>query len=391
MPSYPPGGFYPFTVDVYNEPGPAGVLIDPASIQIDITYGSGSGADFAGPYTYAGGTVTRLSTGVYQYGWTIPTTAPAGIYVATWTIVAGGSTFYGFESIDVEGTGSTSAVLADTGFWTGSLTSAAGSIPLGSVDANGIAWALLGVDGMDGAPTVGQVLQRAGDHGGYATPQYYGPRPITLRVMANAASQAQRDQARALMQQVVPVSETATFVYNEPIPKTLQVRRSGVLKEVSDNLLYVAFDVGLMAPDPRKYGAASRLTTTANSQTLGITPPLTPPVLLPAQPPPGSVTAVNGGNFETRPMITITGPISQPAVYNQTTMRLISFSALTLGAADVLTIDLLNKVAMLNGSPRTADIASAWWSLPPGTSQIVLQGSAAAGATLTLTYSDAWM
>lgn len=391
MPSYPPGGFYPFIADVYNEPGPTGVLIDPDSIQISITYGSVSGPVFAGPYTYAGGTVTRTSLGVYQYGWPIPSNAPAGVYVATWTIVYAGSTFYGFESVDVEGPGVVSPLLSDTGWWTGSLTSAAGSIPLGSVDGNGIAWALLGVDGMDGVPTVGQVLQRAGDHGGYATPQFYGPRPLTLRIQAAAGTQALRDTARATMQQVVPVSDMATFVYNEPIPKTLQVRRSGVLREDSDTPLHVTFTVGLAAPDPRKYGQSYSLTTTANSQTLGITPPLTPPILLPAQAPPGAMTATNNGNFETRPIITITGPINQPGVYNQTSGQLISFSALNLSAADVLTIDLLNKVATLNGSPRPADLGSAWWVLPPGTSQLVLQGAGAAGATMTLTYSDAWM
>jgi hypothetical protein len=212
-----------------------------------------------------------------------------------------------------------------------------------------------------------------------------------LRVVATATTQAQRDTARAIMQQVVPVSDLATLIYNEPVPKTLKVRRSGVLKEASDNPLYVAFEVGLIAPDPRKYGASYRATTTANSQVLGITPPLTPPILLPAQAPPGSLTVTNAGNFETRPTIVITGPITAPAVYNQTMGRLISFSALTLGATDVLTIDLLNKVATLNGSPRSADLGSSWWVLPPGTSQIVLQGAAAVGATLTINYSDAWM
>lgn len=58
------------------------------------------------------------------------------------------------------------------------------------MDGDGVAWLLLKVDGMDSAPTVGQVLQRAGDHGGHPAPQFYGPRVITLTVQASEPTQA---------------------------------------------------------------------------------------------------------------------------------------------------------------------------------------------------------
>ena len=43
----------------------------------------------------------------------------------------------------------------------------------------------------------GQVIQRSADHGGWPAPSYYGPRIITLTVMASAPTQALRDAARA--------------------------------------------------------------------------------------------------------------------------------------------------------------------------------------------------
>lgn len=400
MTVYQAGTPYVFTVDYLNEPG--GVLVDPSgSVQVTITYGT-TGIVVAGPFSYSGASapsttaVYRTGVGVYAYQWQIPQSAAAGIYVANWVITDGphGTQYFGEETITVAANGFTPAVSGDVGFWTGSLAySAAGvTIPFGSTDANGITWLLLKVDGMDGAPVVGQALQRAGDHGVYLAPQYYGGRIITLTVQASAPTHALRDTARALMQQAVPVSDLATLVYNEAVPKTMQVRRSGRVIESCPTLLEVIFTVGLIAPDPRKYGTQTyQLAASANGQLLGIVPPLTPPILLPAQPPPGSITLVNNGNFETRPQILINGPISSPALYNQTTGQTISFSMLTLGASDQLAVDLLNRTAYLNGSFRPADVISSWWVLPPGTSQVILQGAGATGSQMTVTYQDAWM
>jgi hypothetical protein len=395
---YTPGRTYTVELEFIDQT--SGVLTDPGTVQLDITYGStlGSGTpDYAGPFSYSGAStpsstqVYRISKGLYAYDWPIPASAAGGVYVATWSVGYGGQTLEGEENLWVEAAGLTPPNSGDIGFWTGSLTYGDITLQFGTQDTSGTAWALLGVDGMDGAPTDGQVVQRAGDHGGYPTPQFYAPRPITLRVFASATSQAERDQARALMQQVVPVSDLATLVYNEPIPKTLQVRRSGVIKETYPDLMSVEFNALLIAPDPRKYGAATSVTVIANSQTLGITPPITLPITLPAQPPPGAATVTNAGNFETRPQITVTGPITGPGLYNQTTGQLISFSTLTLAATDTLTLDLLNQVAYLDGSPIPADLTSSWWALDPGTSQIVLQGAGGAGAQMTITFNDAWM
>lgn len=402
MTVYQAGSPYTFTADYYNEPSAAGVLVDPSGpVQVTITYGT-TGTTVAGPFTYNGASapssnaVYRVSPGVYAYQWTIPQSAAAGVYVANWLFTDGpeATQYFGEENITVSALGVTPSPSSDVGFWTGSLAyaSAGVTIPLGSTDSNGITWLLLKADGLDGVPTVGQVIQRAGDHGGYPAPQFYGPRPITLTVQASAPTQALRDTARALMQQAVPVSDLATLVFNEAIPKTMQVRRSGRLIEAYPTLLDVIFTVGLVAPDPRKYGTQTYAPSAgANGQLLGITPPLTPPILPPAQPPPGSITLTNHGNFETRPLITITGPISSPALYNQTTGQTISFSTLTLGAADQLTVDLNARTAYLNNSFRPADLTSSWWVLSPGTNQIVLQGSAATGSQMTVTYQDAWM
>lgn len=287
--------------------------------------------------------------------------------------------------------------VVDVGYWTGGITytpavGTATDLEFGVVDASGIGWILNGFDGMGGPDTVGQVVQQAGDHGGWATPQYYAPRVMTLTVTASAPSQALRDVARATLQQAVPVSDLALLRFNEPIPKQMSVRRTGAIPETYPTLTEVRFSVVLVAPDPRKYGTVQHsVTVNQGTYAAGLAPPLTPPLALPAGFPPMSTVITNAGSFETRPTVTIAGPVTAPAVVNTTTGQTVSFSTLTLGSTDVLIVDFLNKQATLNGVYRTADLASAWWVAQPGSTGVQVTGTATSGAYMTVTWRDAWI
>lgn len=289
--------------------------------------------------------------------------------------------------------------MTDIGFWTGGIlwSPAVGAGPptdleFGVQDANGTAWALLDWQGLGGVGTVGQVVQRSGDHGAWATPQFYGPRTLTLTVHATATSQALRDVARAYIQQAIPVSDLATFRLDEPVPVQMSVRRSGQVVETYVGLQDAEFSVPLVAPDPRKYSTVlHQLTATQAASAAGLAPPLTPPFTLPAGAPPMAVACANAGSFETRPTVTITGPITAPAVVNQTTGRTVSFSGLTLSATDVLAVDLNARQALLNGVYRPADISSSWWVMPPGTTTVQVTGTGSTGSTMTVAWRDAWI
>lgn len=285
----------------------------------------------------------------------------------------------------------------DTGYWTGGIiyTPAVGpaiDLEFGTVDANGIGWILVDFDGMDGVDTVGQVVQRAGDHGGYATPQWYGSRVFNLTVRASGPSQALRDVARATLQQAIPVSDLALFRFDEPIPKQMLMRRSGRIPEKYVALTEVEFSIALVAPDPRKYSTVlHQLTANQGAMAAGLAPPWTPPITLPAGSPPMAVSCVNAGSFETRPVVSIQGPVTAPAVVNQTTGQAVSFSALTLGASDVLAVDFANKQGLLNGVFRPADLWSSWWVMPPGATGVQVTGTASTGASMTVAWRDAWI
>lgn len=393
-----------------------GMPADATSVQLDITYGglAGSVADvpgggsfyFTGATSSAPGQIWTTGTGLYSFAWQIPASAPSGAYVANWTCTFGGRTWEGTENFWVAGGNPVAVPAGDIGFWTGSIayqppaTNLAQltpvSIPLGAVDGNGIAWLINKLEGWDG-PDVqgGGVIPRSGDHGAISAPQYYAARNMTLTLTAMAPTQALRDLARALLQQAVPVSDLAVFTYDEPIPKQAQVRRSGKVTETYSDRCAVQFAVGLVAPDPRKYGAQVMDTGLVNASPttgIGIVFPAVFPVTFPAQPPGGSVLITNVGTFETRPVITVSGPVTAPSLLNATTGQTVSWSQLTLGPGDALVADFNARQATLNGIYRPADLGSSWWVLPPGVPCTVeLGGNLGSGAAIQASWSPAWI
>jgi hypothetical protein len=412
-------------LNFYNEEN--GTLTDPSSVQLDITYGEEAGftADVSGggPFTYAGASVQAINTiwriGVGQYGflWSVPSTAPQGVYVANWTCQFDGDTFPGFENFPVIGGVPAPVPAGDLGYWTGSLvyTPSAGTpaspvtIDFGAVDSNGIAWLWQKIDGWDSPDVQGSgVIPRSGDHGAWASPQYYAARTMTLTVMASAPTQALRDLARTILQAAVPISDLAILTYDEPVPKQAAVRRSGKVTEAYPTLDDVVFTVGLVAPDPRKYGTVQR------SLSAGLAPPnagggmivpFTLPVTLQAAPPPANVSMVNNGNFETPLVAVITGPVSAPVLANLTTGQAVSWSNVSLGAGDLLVVDFLNRQSWFNpsvpsltpGIPSTggtyypADVPSSWWQIAPGSNTLYFSGETSGGSTATVYYQDAYM
>jgi len=215
---------------------------------------------------------------------------------------------------------------------------------------------------------------------------------MTLTVLAIAPNSALRDVARAQIAAAFPISDLATLRIDEAIPKQMMVRRSGEIPEKKEADTDCRFTIGLVAPDPRKYGTTLHTATaTQASAAAGLAPPLTPPFTLPAGAPPMAVACTNAGSFETRPTVTITGPITAPAVVNQTTGQAVSFTGMTLAASDQLVVDLSAKQTYLNGVYRTADIGSSWWVLQPGTTTVQVTGTGATGSTMTVAWRDAWI
>ncbi len=397
-------------LDFYDEV--SGQPADPSQVQMSVTYGSDPAFPVvAGPFYYGGssvptpGEIWRIGTGQYAVIWDLPPYTPAGVYTATWTCTYSGQQTEASENLQVAGGIAPAAPSGDVGFWTGSIayTPPASNLaapppitlPLGGTDDQGVTWLAQKLTGWDSPPVQGAgVIPKSGDHGAWPSPQFYAARTMTLTLTAIAPTQALRDMARARLQQAIPVSDFAVLTWNEPVPKQVTVRRSGKVSEKYPDRLSVTFTVGLVAPDPRKYTVQSQtVSVTAQPPPQGAaTVPVTVPFTMIAQVPGGTVTAANNGTFETRPVVTITGPVTSPALVNVTTGQKVSWSGLVLGSTDVLQVDFNTGQAWLNGTYRSADLFSSWWVLQPGiTTTIQLYGSGSGGSSMQVTWQDAWI
>jgi hypothetical protein len=319
----------------------------------------------------------------------------------------------------------------DLGYFTGSMTYAPSwgapvsiSIGTGPDPVYGIAWLWESIKGWDSPDVAGQVLQRGADHGGWPAGQWYAPRALTLQLRASAPNQTARDIARTLLQQIIPPGDLALLQYNEIIPKQAYVRRAGKVTETYDNLAEVDFACVLIAPDPRKYstqvttwGTASLLPQ--NFVTVGSkagSTYTTLPMTLAAQPAAGMTGAINAGNFETRPVAFIYGPVNQPFLTLVNTGQIVSWSNLNIASGSMLMVDFDSHMAFLNpnqilvpGGPPAgislptyanisgyipADILSSWFVIQPGFNSIQLgsgSSSSSPSGQLVVTHRNAYM
>jgi len=411
-----PGQPYVLSFNAYSFEG--GALVDPLSVTLDITYGGYVQLvpDVAGggPFTYQGADPTmagpnvlwRTGVGQYSFQWAVPGTMMPGVYTANWTWQYGpnNDTYLAAENFPVaQITPTFPQPPGQVGFWTGSISyqpawaSEPFVIPLGETDSNGVAWLLENVTGWDGPPTVGQVVQRSADHGGWPSAQYYGPRLLTVTILATAPDQATRDLAKQQLVQAIPVSDLATFVWNEPVPKQIYVRQNGSanITMSTPSLIDVEFTIPLVAPDPRKYSTIP-LTETATLPPPVINPltlPLTLPIGFPGSAPPvaSAITCTNSGTFETRPIITVTGPITNPSIVNAATGQAITWTGLNMGTSDQLVVSTDARQGFLNSIFCPADVTSAWWVMYPGDTQVYLTGDTfEGGATISVVWSSAY-
>jgi hypothetical protein len=87
------------TLDATFYDVPGGSLVDPTSVSLSVL--DSLGATAFGPYTYAGGTVTKVATGFYRKALTVPAGTTVGAYAVQWTAVIDGDTRVGEETLTV--------------------------------------------------------------------------------------------------------------------------------------------------------------------------------------------------------------------------------------------------------------------------------------------------
>lgn len=217
-----------------------------------------------------------------------------------------------------------------------------------------------------------------GIHGDF----FYGRRPVTLSgLILNPASVDDRNRkmtkmmraCRALRQDA-QISWTLSGGQTQFIRARLQngPRFEGAWQK--------SFMVGMVAADPRIYS-----TTFQQTVIDAVT---------------GSATVTNNGNAPTWPYLVIRGPITNAYAMNYTGGQKIQLAA-TLNAAATLTLDTINRTALLDDSTinyhdsfySAVDFFNTdWWQILPGDNDIRLGATSyGTGASLTVQWRDAWL
>lgn len=281
----------------------------------------------------------------------------------------------------------------------GGLRADLGSIPLGGVDSLGVAWALQSLEGWDGSEVRSQYTDREADHGAWASPVYLGSRPVTLAGTVTAPDRTTLEDALERLRAAAALTDTTLVVYELTTPKQAVVRRSGkpLFAYVTDRI--ATYSVMVTAADPRRYATTLQSGTTGLPTTSGgLSFAATFPITFSATTVSGQINAVNNGTFETRPVLTITGPVTAPSVaalYSDGTVKQLIYS-LDLQTGDVLTIDTDAHSVILNGnvSRRRFMTVSGGWPTIPASSSVNYQFQSPtynATAMLTATWRSAWM
>ena len=266
---------------------------------------------------------------------------------------------------------------------------------------------ILEIDGLEDIPELRVQDDSAGYRDGMVTGRdFLGGRTVTFKLQIMSDVNAPMQTYLQQLKQYLVEQQSGTSVLQFQLPNYNLRRLNGRIRKrvIKVDPLYTygqAFaDVELFCPDPRIYDDALFSTTFNPSAALGRVYPRVYPMVYNTST--GSIgniqTLTNNGNVTTYPTLTVTGPCSNPYIYNQSTGQYLSFSV-TLGANDVLYADTDSKAITLSVSGGTPAPArnllvngSSWFGISPGSTTISFTtGAYTSGSLLTMNYRSAYI
>lgn len=239
---------------------------------------------------------------------------------------------------------------------------------------------------------------RPRDHGMLAGADYFGGRTITIEVIVAAASKATLETKLLALSRMPMGGQTESqLVFQLPGQGkryvNARLRRRGYPVEFGyANGRAVMIALQFFATDPRIYdltGSTFSINLPVASGGLGWA--VSWPVAWSTSTS-GTVTYTNSGNFESRPVVTFTGPLTSPSIQNVTT-GLTWACNFDLQTGDTLVVDFMARTVLLNGTASRYSYVlptSSWWVLVPGANQLRITASSGSGNASVAAHS-AWM
>lgn len=240
------------------------------------------------------------------------------------------------------------------------------------------------------------VQMDGGIHGDF----FFGRRPFTMsgRVLPIASATDRNAKVTALQRAVTALRADAIvkFTPSGGQEQFLAARVQQPLR-ISGNWIK-EFQIAMVAADPRRYSMVLESSTVAASATAGVGGfafDMAFDIDFGVASPTGQLLVENNGNMDTWPVLTITGPGTNPSIFNASTNQTITFGY-TLAAGETLVVDTLNRTVKLNGVTDRYSaldfLNTEWWPLIPGINDIrLIFASYSAGATLNVAWRHAWL
>lgn len=230
------------------------------------------------------------------------------------------------------------------------------------------------LEGLETSPIRTSSYDYSGRDGGEVPEQFYSMRQISIPGAIVSNCDTHEDDRKAL-RLAFPIRQSVPLYVTTFSGKVYRVDAKVVdfkMPIVSDSLS--DFKIELLCGDPLIYdeseGGLWDVTVTRKFSGGYVTPYILPVIWQPSSLP---VNVTNSGESDIYPTILITGVGTNPVISNLTTGELMQVNV-SLRQGDVLTLDMRNRVATLNGGSviglKTSN--STWWRLAQGDNIIEL-------------------
>jgi len=260
----------------------------------------------------------------------------------------------------------------------------------------GSPYQILSVDGLESLPSIRNQDDNRGYHDGMFTGRdFLNGRVISIIFNTfgdnNGSAQTNFNTIQSIL---LPQTSGTTPLYfkfpNSPTSEQfVEARVRNLRTTVDPNYTYgyITSQVDFFCPDPNYYNNNLQTSIMQISAALGRTYNKTFNKTYGGGSATVTTTISNIGWGTTYPIITISGPITNPVVGNSTSGNTLYFSG-TYSALDVLEIDLYNQLITLNGNPaRNLLISGTWFDAPPGNSNFFFTGTGTLAGTTQATVS----
>jgi hypothetical protein len=252
------------------------------------------------------------------------------------------------------------------------------------------------VPGLDSPPFRETIRDHEGTDGGFIDAEFERGREVTIEGTAYSDVGSVEDYLDQLKENFAPRQSPIPFVFKPPgvAERVLFVKPRGARYdwELARRTGTTPVQLMMYAEDPRIYDNLLQevvvpfggLATTGFGFNFGFN------LSFGAVVPPSGGTVVNAGNRPTPAILEIAGPVVDPRVVNTTDSRSLEFF-ITLISGDVLTVDLVNRTVVLNGTvnKRNSLIVPQWFLFNKGTTFVTFGGASGSG-TLTIKFRNAW-